>query len=99
MDGGSVQAQSFHQSEVDPKLSSPSSIVLAASRLSSSPIGHWGTSLGQLQCNESVLVTYLIVVTDYYNCIFPNCLSVPYVGISTGDSVQVTSQIKSPFVD
>jgi hypothetical protein len=46
-------------------------------------------------CNESVL----IVVTDYYNCIFPNCLSLPYLGISTSDSIQVTSQIKSPFVD
>jgi hypothetical protein len=50
-------------------------------------------------CNESVLVTYLIVVTDYYNCIFPDCLSLPYLGISAGDSIQVTSQIKSPFVD
>jgi hypothetical protein len=48
------------------------------------------------RCNESI--TYLIVVTAYYNCIFPNYLSLPYLGISAGDSIQVTSQIKSPFV-
>jgi hypothetical protein len=43
-------------------------------------------------CNESVLVTYLTVVTDYYNCTFSNCLSLPYFVISTNDSIQVASQ-------
>jgi hypothetical protein len=38
------------------------------------------------KCNESVLVTYLVIVSDYYNCIFPNCLSLPYLGNSTSDS-------------